>query len=348
MAENYKLLMCIVVPLIFSAAFYLFAYKTIISTPNMGYFSSLKTLDPDRGLAEQGPLWISIILPICISATLVYFAVGDRSIRIDADGFNTFWTACKFPLGILALVIPSAVLVSRFHATKQTAHQIVTTKEKNNIDAFYAHRKAMSDYFSSLTDTPYEGSVIGKFKFHPRLHIKFFKKSSPKNGIPEINSETFEHCFFLLERARGHLGELIDLDIYRAHQQPAQVHYLYAGLFTLELAELLVLPEIYHTLKRTIQLERTSTDKETFKILGESLNDLLGAYRYSRSFLRVVCEFSGYSTDRIDGRGKNLAVDKEQLEFSGVMDKQFGSALDTTRRAYASRHGPYWIDIQTV
>lgn len=82
---------------------------------------STLTLDEERGLAEQGLLWVSIISPFLYFIALGVIVWRGHSISLTSDGLRMFFSISTLPLGALSLSLPLSVLVSRLHATKQTA-----------------------------------------------------------------------------------------------------------------------------------------------------------------------------------------------------------------------------------
>ena len=88
-------------------------------------FTSALTLSADEGLSSQGLLWLSIFCPFLYFIILGFVAWQGSEISITGEGLNTFFSLSKLPLAIVSLTIPLSVLVSRFHATKQTAVRTV-------------------------------------------------------------------------------------------------------------------------------------------------------------------------------------------------------------------------------
>ena len=256
---------------------------------------------PEEGLAEQGLLWLSIATPLAYFITFGVFAWQGHEVNITALGFERFINISALPIGLLTFAVPLSLLVMRVHSTTQTATQIKITKHKNNLDGYYAHRKAMFEYFSAIEDTEYEGKIKGKFYLHPRLHIKFFKKTPPEKGIPNVNTHQIKKMLILLQRARVSLFTAMNQS---TPYQDRAMHYMNASTYIYKLANLLALEEIYKELKeRSNKVEVLLNDKsETPKTprylytAGTEADEIFGAFRYCRSYARLICEFCGYST----------------------------------------------------
>lgn len=278
------------------------------------FLKSILSLHPDKGLAEQGLLWLSILTPLCYFIVLGYFAWQGSTPELSARGYSSFIKLSAFPIGILSISLPLSALIARIHSTQQTAEQIRITKKKNDIDAFYAHRKAMFEYFSSIDQHKYDGGLIGCFQAHPRLHIKFFKSDKPEKGLPELNKAQFEHCLNKLQKARSSIEYLMSSNFVNTNDEKLAFAYLIACKNIYDLAGTLVLPEIYEKLSKSSKTIRDDKTNLKFISLGYGIEDMLDSYRYTRSFLRTVCEFSGYSVDYFDNpetREKYRKIDKE-------------------------------------
>lgn len=284
------------------------------SEPKKCFLKSILSLHPDKGLAEQGLLWLSILTPLCYFIVLGYFAWQGSTLELSAHGYSNFIKLSVFPIGILSISLPLSALIARIHSTQQTAEQIRITKKKNDIDAFYAHRKAMFEYFSSIDQHKYDGGLTGGFQAHPRLHIKFFKSDKPEKGLPEINKDQFKRSLDKLHEARSSIEYLMNSNFVSANDEKLVFAYLVACKNIYDLAGSLVLPEIYEKLSKSSKTIRDSKTNLKFISLGIDIEGMLDSYRYTRSFLRTVCEFSGYSVDYFDNpetRKKYRRIDKE-------------------------------------
>ncbi|WP_198579701.1 hypothetical protein, partial [Citrobacter portucalensis] len=91
---------------------------------------------------------------------------------------------------IMSISHPLAGVVSRFHSTQQAARQIILSKTKNSLDAYYAHRKAMFEYFKEIDETNYFSMHSFSYKVHPVLHKRFFI-GTPEDGTPVMQERAF-------------------------------------------------------------------------------------------------------------------------------------------------------------
>jgi len=253
---------------------------------------STLTLDEDRGLAEQGLLWVSIISPFLYFTALGVIAWRGYSISLTSDGLKQFFSISTFPLGAFSLSLPLSVLVSRLHATKQTAKQIKITNQKNNIDLFHSHRKELFSYFSQIGEVEYLNCFTGKFKVHPRVHKNFFI-GKPEDGVPLINPDAFEDIERELSSARWQLNSIIR-DV-----KPQLTYSFYIANFCstiYRLSEKLGLPEIYVELaERSILVPTKLNGKEEMELLtvGKTTDEAVAAYRYAKNYYHNLCDFAG-------------------------------------------------------
>lgn len=252
----------------------------------------MSRLQTDKGVGERPVFWASIGIPVLLFFITGYFAWRGKSLDFSSDGFNVFMGISALPFICLGASVPLSTLVWRIHATRQTAEQIIVTRLKNNVDAFYAHRKAFIDYFSYIDNVKYEGLVEGVFKVHPRLHLKFFVNQSPEKGMPALNLEQFADALTTLGAIRNELERLL------GSPDPDEKIQAYASASYLlqKLGSLLVLKELYERLPAKGNYYRLPSG-ETFRSLGPHAAQLIGAYRYCRSMMRLLCEFAGHPVE---------------------------------------------------
>lgn len=251
-------------------------------------------LQTDKGVGEQPVFWLSIAIPVVLAFITGWIALQGKSLSLSADGFKEFLSISTLPLIFLGTSVPLSTLVWRLHATRQTAEQIIVTRLKNNVDAFYAHRKALVDYFSYVDEVMYEGEVKGVFKAHPRLHLKFFVNQTPDKGMPFYDEAAFKGAIELLSAARTALAVIIS----EKNAVKKIQAYSRASEVLTELGTLLVLKELYERLPAEGREYQLPGDSGTvFRSLGLEVEQLIGAYRYSRSVMRLLCEFAGYKLD---------------------------------------------------
>ncbi|MGN8344088.1 hypothetical protein ACLEJQ_10825 [Pseudomonas sp. SMV71] len=317
MHKNLELVAYIFGPLILSIIILqlVFGALNLYNTARSSVYKKLRlfALDADRGLAEQGYLWLSILSPIMYFFVFGSIAWEGYTPSLSGEGFKKFIELSALPLALLSLCIPLSVLIARVHATHQTSIQIETTRHKNNMDAYYAHRKAMFEYFGYLKEIKYPGDITGDFNAHPRLHLRFFIDKGPSNGTPEVNVEAFETSLKTVSEIQEHIHKAL-----LRKSDPDSVINNYASACTklIQLSSTLHLPCIYEDLVTRQGFYTLCQDSAQpadadlqFCSLGKDTDQLIGAYRYTRSFLRVLCEFAGYDVKFFNEK-RYYSVDK--------------------------------------
>ncbi len=262
-------------------------------------FKSTLTLDEESGLSEQGLLWISILSPFLYFLALGSISWDGYHISLTSEGLKKFVLISALPLGALSLALPLSVLVSRLHATKQTAKQIKITQQKNNIDLFHSHRKELFGYFSQIGDVEYLDCLVGRFKVHPRVHKVFFV-GRPESGIPLVNEDAFKEIEFELSSARR------QLDVVIRDKNPQLTYSFYIANFCstiYRLSEKLGLPEIYVELAQNSLLVPTvlkDKGKVEFLTVGKTTDEAVAAYRYAKGYFVNLCDFAGREPEAIE------------------------------------------------
>lgn len=262
-------------------------------------FKSTLTLDEESGLSEQGLLWISIFSPLLYFLGLGVICWDGYHISLTSDGLNKFISISKLPLGALSIALPLSVLVSRLHATKQTARQIKITQQKNNIDLFNSHRKELFGYFSQIGEVEYLDCLIGKFKVHPRVHKVYFN-GRPEGGTPLVNEYAFKDIENELSWARR------QLDIIIKDKNPENTYSSYIANFCstiYRLSEKLGLPEIHVELaQNSLLVPVTLKGKEKMELLtvGKTTDEAVAAYRYAKGYFINLCDFAGREPEIVE------------------------------------------------
>jgi len=295
-----QLLGCILGPLLVTAI--LIYLKGVFSREGEPSRKIVKTLiyelslHPEKGLADQGLLWVSILLPLIYFLTLGGFAWQDTTPSLSAEGFNTFIEISKLPLALLALCVPLAVLASRLHATKQTAAQLISARKKNNYDLFLSHRKSMIEYFSAVENVTFgRGAIKYDFRIDPHLHSQFFHADDPLKGIPEVRAKNFE----IILRELCECGDLISEFFTSTVEVPVSeeyaLRYIDISRRIYNLALKVGLREITDMRDYCITVDcGPSTPTTMVFVLGKSYSEFTGSFQLLRSYIRYLCRFASY------------------------------------------------------
>ncbi|WP_122532784.1 hypothetical protein [Pseudomonas viridiflava] len=260
-----------------------------------GRIRSAFALDTSEGLIKQGLLWASILAPILSGFAMGFWAWKGNSILLSSTGFENFLKISLVPLGIMSISLPLAGLVARIHSTQQAAKQIYQAEVqirinsfKSNLDAFYAHRKGLVEYFSLLPDISYFGLITFDYKIHPSVHKRFFH-GVPEEGWPTLN----ERVFTEVENQIITSAELLTTFLERAWvSEPDYLdRYLVACTGIISAAKSLGIKKIYHDI---VQLGVTvKVDGGSNVTLGVTTVDVLASIRFVRDFFDNLCDYAG-------------------------------------------------------
>ncbi|NNG43991.1 hypothetical protein HJP15_13845 [Pseudoalteromonas sp. NEC-BIFX-2020_002] len=255
-------------------------------------------LHPELGLMKQGLFWLSIITPILYFLTTGYLAWNGREVLLTAAGFNNFIEISILPVTLLSLSLPLSILVSRLHATEQTAEQIKITTYKNNIDTYRSHRQDLFSYFEQIGEVNYLSTINIKFKAHPRLYKNFFN-GKPEHGLPIPNKDLFEYVRSNLQTAR--FG--IDATLSSGNLNTAIDFYLNASSAIFRIAECLGVPEVYNDLAEKGVLVpvkiKEQPDLKSVLTAGTTTTEIVAAFRVLKSFYKNLCDFAGVDSNVI-------------------------------------------------
>ncbi|WP_421557895.1 hypothetical protein [Pseudomonas canadensis] len=249
------------------------------------------TMHPDQGLIRQGLLWLSILVPFFYGLAAGIIIWGDYQIVLTPDGLSTFVKISAIPLALFSLSLPLTILVSRLHATAQTANQITLTRYKNNIDSFYSHRKELFSYFAQIGDVVFLDCITAKFKLHPQIHKKFFT-GKLTDGTPLANNAAFKEVESNIE------GALWKIHAVLKDSNPEMTYDLYIANLCSEIYRLaltLGLTEIHITLAENSTLVPATINGEPkmLRTVGTTSTELVASFRYIFSFFHNLCDFAG-------------------------------------------------------
>ncbi|KPY84583.1 hypothetical protein ALO97_03663 [Pseudomonas syringae pv. tagetis] len=324
------LALLIMVPAVFVIALFWSQHYEIDESGNkrLKPVTTLFELNAMTGASNQKLLWMSIVIPFLYFLEFGFLAWWGSTPDYSAKGFVEFLRISSLPLGLLSLCLPLSLLVLRLHSTKQTAEQINITRVKNNADAFYAHRKAMIEYFALFPEKKYTGELIGRFEAHPSLHMHFFSTSSTQRGVEPINNEKKNSCIQLLNEIKENLMAFMNVNNDIAVRKGALIKacdYVYV------LGDMLFLSIISEQIKsgsssRVVLGLPGNSNNKTITFVGKTRLSLIAAFFYEIDYVEILFNFSGIPYD-----------------FSRLRDMPFHIKNDYV---HASR--PYYGDYKTV
>lgn len=254
---------------------------------------SIFQLDTSKGLVHQGLLWLAVFIPIAIAISLGGWAWVGYELELSSGGFKRFIEISILPLAVMSLSLPLAGLVSRFHSTQQTAKQIEVVSFKNNLDAFYTHRKELLAYFDAVPDVNYLGVVDVVYKLHPVIHVRFFE-GTPKQGWPQANVAVFEGVGRNISTGAMFLMGVLEPSA-ASHMSTLDC-YLNACRDIFLAAQSLHVRDVARDLvSRGVMIKSGAASQVGYDMItmGTTTVEVLAAFRIVKSYYDNLCDFAG-------------------------------------------------------
>ena len=286
-------------------------------------------LKPEKGLALQPLLWISMLSPLILFFYFGYFVWKDYTISLSYDGFDNFIKISKLPLGILAISLPLSALIIRIHSTHQAAIQIASTYNKYKQDTYYAHKKAFSDSFSSIPNKVLFGfTEKSEYYVDNRLYKKVFPESHIDTGVT-ICSETYLHNLYEeLEILGMKVFTLVHLSTECSDEDNFAT---VANLVFSQMNKLcnLIYIDIPCEIKERKHFKlRYNTQEIAIKILAKNLNQIVGQTRYLYTYIENISSFSDFSYEIKDPRLKYIVEDSIYWSINEFIIRQKKVVID--------------------
>ncbi|WP_182038966.1 hypothetical protein [Vibrio alginolyticus] len=158
--------------------------------------SNIKTklsdqFDPHSSFITLPIVWQVASLLVGTSTFISIVIICNTPITWDfsADGFNYFISTFRFPIAILALIIPIIALLAANHRSEQTKEQIRAANQQNIFTNYYKHLEEFKKYVDTLNIPSVTDIEIRK------LHRKLFPDALYGDLSPNINlAQEFAQC----------------------------------------------------------------------------------------------------------------------------------------------------------
>jgi hypothetical protein len=271
-------------------------------------------LHASKGLSEQGLLWLSIAVPFSYSLMFGFIAWQGHTILLTGEGLSNFLKISAFPIAFISLSLPLAVLVSRLHATKQTAEQIRLTRVKNNVDLFQSHRKDLFSYFAQVGPVNFLDCFVGQYRIHPRVHKMFFI-GTQESGTPALNM----HFFQCVENDLNSAKFLLDMVIRNVNPDLTYDTYLCNFCSVMyRVSTSLDLPEIYEGVAKKsvfVPVKKIDGGPSSLITVGTTTDDAIASFRYAYNFFKNLSDFAGYTlSESVDAELRYIDNGDKYLE----------------------------------
>lgn len=211
----------------------------------MEYSLNKNSFDPQKSFFELNIVrWTAgTIFGIALLATSTILTFSDLSKDLSYNGFNQAITVFKFPLGVLATLIPMIALLATNHRSEQTKEQIKVASNNNNFTNYFKH---LSEFESYIEKHKVQKDI--NFKSLRNLHKLLFPQSKKGNfrASPELKHEVSS----IVGTTINHLESLEEIktklnEIEENHSQTKN------SLLELETASARKLEELHNIIKET-------------------------------------------------------------------------------------------------
>ncbi|MGV2937770.1 hypothetical protein ACIPUA_22540 [Providencia sp. AGC89] len=157
-------------------SYYLIGIYLLIIAGIFGIARYFKTFKIDaKPLTQQTLFWLAIVIPIVSFIYFGLFAWWGKTPVFSAHGFERFIKISTLPLGLLSLAIPFTAVINNIHRTVQTNEQIEQTKNKNNLDLLFSHKKSFVEYINSRVLEPFNVSIY-MIDYTPENNVQDFEQ----------------------------------------------------------------------------------------------------------------------------------------------------------------------------
>lgn len=341
MVEGILLVLTVLFPVVVSMAVVIFFLGE--GRWSRARFKSVFQLDTSKGLVHQGLLWLVVLIPVSVATSLGGWVWADYALELSSGGFKKFIEISILPLAVMSLSLPLAGLISRFHSTQQTAKQIEVVSFKNNLDAFYTHRKELLAYFDAMPEVNYLGVVDVKYKLHPALHLRFFN-GAPKQGWPQVNNSSFEEVGRNISAGAKFLRWTLEPSV--KGNISALDCYLNACRDIFLAAQALHVRDVNRTLvSRGVMIKTGLVSQEGYDMItmGTTTLEALAAIRIVKSYYDNLCDFAGVARLEISEahdivfKGGQRILDGE-LVIENLHEVEIAGLVASGRARYDENH----------
>lgn len=297
-------------------------------------------LHSEKGLVKQPLFWCSIAVPGFYFIATGIICWHEYGISISAEGFSTFIRISALPLALLSFAIPLGVTVARFHSTEQTAKQIAiafnhltVAQHKNNVDAFYSHRKEFFAYFDKIGTVTFLDTLAVQYQINPRLHGLIFE-GTPETGAPEMNTKLISELVGRIKFIRICLDKVLK----NSEPELTLTWYTNAARDIYWISRTLGIREIStHLNNMSITLTGFFEDGSPIRqrSIGTTTVQAIAAYRCAKSYILTILHFAGDKKtidDIYDGEIAHIDITSAYLRINTdglVIEKNFAGDSDT-------------------
>ncbi|WP_257325430.1 hypothetical protein [Pseudoalteromonas rhizosphaerae] len=174
----------------------------------------------DKALHENRLFWLVVLAPLVFIAWIVYrlteelITKGLYNPNVSSESLANFALYYAFPITLLTVPLTLAVMINRFHSSKQKAKSNLLVEQNNAANNYFNHFDSYNEYIKKLEN---EDSISTfKVKISPQISYAIFFKSSSINSpcflislsiidefIKQIDDEVKKYKIYLSNEVKG-------------------------------------------------------------------------------------------------------------------------------------------------
>jgi hypothetical protein len=163
--------------------------------------------DPHKAFFELKVVIFTLIIVPIISILTAITIVHNSSLQCDLShaGFNNALVIFKFPIAILASLIPLIAILAANHRSEQQRESIRLSQNQNTFSNYYKHVEEFEKHIKRILDETAELEISSR-----RLYSSIFKRS--KVGIYNVEKEAAEGIYQLISLFKLNVKSLASND----------------------------------------------------------------------------------------------------------------------------------------
>ena len=155
--------------------------------------------NPNQSILELKVFRLTVFTLLVSAFVSAFLIVKSSPLQFSQsyEGFNHFFTVFRFPLAILATIIPAVALIATNHHSEQTREQIRLTNSQNNFTNYYKHIEEFEKFGLKTVAKPDKFHYTFDFR---SLHSVLFNKAKDGNYAPNemFIGEVVEYALVML------------------------------------------------------------------------------------------------------------------------------------------------------
>ncbi|WP_063705165.1 hypothetical protein [Pseudoalteromonas gelatinilytica] len=155
-------------------------------------------IDEDIALHENRIFWIVVLVPFGFIFWLFFSLTQDLIIdglfnpHVSSESLASFINYYAFPITLLTIPVTLAVMINRFHSSKQKAKSNRLVEQNNMANNFYNHYKYFFEHCEAINARFASSEITIKPEV---LYKKMFPHSSINKNVNEVDISIIDEAF---------------------------------------------------------------------------------------------------------------------------------------------------------